>query len=81
MERLTSGQTSYIRYNLKDDTIIPLLPKMTLREAKKMASDIQELVKQTQNASLSVAPTDYQSQSPPWILRKLFGWQTIIKRA
>jgi hypothetical protein len=81
MERPASGQTSYIRYNLKDDIIIPLLPEMTLKESKRMASDIQELVKMKQNASLSVAPTDYQSQSPPWILRKLFGWQSIIKRA
>jgi hypothetical protein len=81
LEQTRKGQTSYVRYDLDADSIEVLSPEMTLREAKRTMHDIQELIKRSQPAPSVSALDDYQSQQPPWVFRKLFGWQTIIKRA
>ncbi len=81
LEQTRKGQTSYVRYDLDVDSIEVLLPEMTLKEAKRVMYDLQEIIKRSQRAPSVSALDDYQSKQPPWILRKLFGWQTIIKRA
>jgi hypothetical protein len=81
LQQTRKGHTSYVRYDLDADSIEVLLPEMTLKEAKRTMYDIQEILKRKQSAPSVFALDDYQSSQPPWIFRKLFGWQTIIKRA
>ena len=76
-----SGQTSYLKYNLDKQTMKVLsVDTMSFKDAKHMMRDIENVLKMGQPA-VNSSPDDLSLSDPPWILRKLFGWQSIIKRA
>ena len=76
-----SGQTSCLKYNLDKQTMKVLsVDTMSFKDAKHMMRDIENVLKMGQPA-VNSSPDDLSLSDPPWILRKLFGWQSIIKRA
>tara|TARA_R100000808_G_scaffold3310_1_gene11867 strand:- start:7344 stop:7589 length:246 start_codon:yes stop_codon:yes gene_type:complete len=76
------GQTSSVKYDLDEQTMKVLSSNtMTFKEAKRMMRDIENVLKKAQPPS-NTAPDDNLSLiKPPWLLRKVLGWQNIIKRA
>lgn len=54
--------------------------EMTFKQAKRLMRDIEDVLKRGQPAA-NHSPDDLSLHDPPWIFRKLFGWQNIIKKA
>lgn len=77
-----SGLTPTLKYDLEKQTVqVRSSDEMTYAQAKRLMRDLEEVLKRTQPAPTPTAPDDLTLIDPPWILRKLFGWQNIIKKA
>ena len=77
-----SGQTSTLTYDFDKQTVqVRSSDEMTYAQAKRLKIDLEEVLKRTQPAPTPTAPDDLVLITPPWILRKIFGWQNIIKKA
>jgi hypothetical protein len=76
-----SGQTSYLKYNLDEQTMKILSANtMSFKDAKRIMRDIENVLKMGQPA-VNSSPEDLLLSKPPWIFRKFFGWQDVIKKA
>lgn len=79
-----SGQTSYLKYDLDKKTVTLhefLGEEISLGTAKRLRNDIDNVLKMAQPLAPASAPDDLSLSTPPWIFRKLFGWQNVIKKA
>jgi|TARA_R110002126_G_scaffold130869_1_gene274479 hypothetical protein len=83
LEQARHGSTHFLKYDLDKETIELHLVEheMSLKEVKQLRNEIDDVLKRAQPLRASSAPDDLSLSQPPWILRKLFGWQSIIKRA
>lgn len=77
-----SGQTSYLKYDHDRQVMqVHSAKEMSFLEAKRMMRDIEAILKMHQKPAATSAPDDLSLSTPPWIFRKLFGWQNVIKKA
>ena len=77
-----SGNTPHIKYDYDKQTMqVRSSDEMTFKNAKRMMREIEEILAREHPAPNPSAPDDLSLSKAPWILRKLFGWQDVIKKA
>ena len=81
LEPLRKGKTRFFSYDYDAETISLFGRELTFKEAKQLKYAVEEVMKRRDNAPPPTAPDDLISIKPPWILRKFFGWQNVIKKA
>jgi hypothetical protein len=76
------GSTKFLDYDNELEIIEFKTTKLSYKDALGVAQILQNLTRQSKSEVAPVsAPTSNDLIQPPWIFRKFFGWQNVIKKA